>query len=38
LVNFSAGTKDVFVTGIGHFLMDVNSGAILAKITGLAMP
>ena len=38
LVNFSAGTKDVFVTGVGHFFMDVNSGAILAKITGLAMP
>lgn len=38
LVNFSAGTKDVFVTAVGHFLMDVNSGAILAKITGLAMP
>lgn len=37
-VNFSAGTKDVFVTPIGHFMMDVNSGAIDAKIRGLAMP
>jgi hypothetical protein len=38
LVNFSAGTKDVFVTPVAHFFMDVNSGAILAKINGLAMP
>ena len=38
LVNFSAGSKDVFVTPIAHFMMDVNSGAITAKINGLAMP
>lgn len=37
-VNFSAGTKDVFVSVIGHFVMDTNSGAIDAKIRGLAMP
>lgn len=38
LVNFSAGTKDVFVTAVAHFLEDVDSGAILARINGLAMP
>ena len=32
-VNFSAGTKDVFVSVIGHFVMDTNAG----NLTALAM-
>lgn len=31
-VNFSAGTKDVFVTLNSHWQMDANSGALLARI------
>lgn len=38
LVNFSAGAKDVFVTAVAHFLEDVDTGAIDARIRGLAMP
>ena len=38
LVNFTAGTKDVFVTIAAHFTMDVMGGAILHKINGMAMP
>lgn len=38
LVNFTAGTKDVFCSAIAHLLMDSNSGAITAKINGMAMP
>lgn len=38
LVNFTAGTKDVFCTVAAHFFMDVAGGAILHKINGLAMP
>lgn len=38
LTNFTAGTKDVFVTATAHFLEDVDSGAILHKINGMAMP
>jgi len=38
LVNFSAGTKDVFCSAVAHFLEDADTGAILARINGLAMP
>ena len=38
LATFVAGTKDVFVTAPAHFLEDSDSGAILAKINGIAMP
>lgn len=38
LVNFSAGTKDVFCTAVAHFLEDVDTGATDARIRGLAMP
>ena len=37
-VNFTAGTKDVFVTIAAHFVMDAMGGAILSKINGQAMP
>lgn len=36
-VNFSAGTKDVFVTATAHFLMDHNGGALYAKVRGYDM-
>jgi len=38
LVNFSAGTKDVFVTATAHFLEDSDSGALVMKARGYAMP
>lgn len=38
LVNFSAGTKDVFSSAIAHWLMDFNPGAMLARTTFMAMP
>jgi hypothetical protein len=38
LVNFGAGTKDVFCTAVAHFLEDTDTGAIDARIRGLAMP
>jgi hypothetical protein len=38
LVNFSAGTKDVFVTAVAHYMEDVDTGAILHRSTGMAMP
>lgn len=37
-VNFTAGTKDVFVTATAHFLEDLDTGAMLARVNGLAMP
>ena len=37
-VNFSAGTKDVFVTIGADWVETTNSGAILHRITGMAMP
>ena len=37
-VNFSAGTKDVFVTAVGHFLEDTDTGALLHRANGMAMP
>ena len=37
-VNFSAGSKDVFVTAPAHWLMDSNQGAVNATVRGLAMP
>ena len=38
LVNFTVGTKDVFVTAPAHFLEDSDSGALLHKATGMAIP
>ena len=38
LVNFSAGTKDVFCTVLGHWCEDVDTGAIYAKSSGQALP
>jgi len=38
LVNFSAGTKDVFVTATAHFMEDSDSGALLCKAKGQALP
>lgn len=38
LVNFSAGSKDVFCTAPAHWLMDSNYGALSARVAGLAMP
>lgn len=38
LVNFTAGTKNVFVTATAHFLEDSDSGAIVHKASGMAMP
>lgn len=37
-VNFSAGTKNVFVSAIAHYLMDSGSGAMLHRIRNMAMP
>lgn len=37
-VNFGAGTKDVFCTAASHFLEDIDTGASVARIRGLAMP
>lgn len=37
-VTFTAGTKDVFCSAPAELLMDSNSGAILAKVNGMAMP
>lgn len=37
-VTFSAGTKDVFCTVAAHFIEDIDTGAIDARIRGLAMP
>jgi len=37
-VDFSAGSKDVFVTIPAHLLMDSNSGPTLARISGMDMP
>jgi len=37
-VNFSAGTKDVFVTVTAAEMQGVSRGAIQAKINGMAMP
>jgi len=38
LVNFGAGTKNVFLTVASHFIEDIDTGAIDARIRGLAMP
>jgi len=38
LVNFTAGTKDVFVTITAHWCEDTDSGAVLARIRGLPLP
>lgn len=38
LVNFTAGSKEVFVTITAHWCEDVDSGATLHKINGMAMP
>lgn len=38
LVNFSAGTKDVFATAIGVFLAPASHGRQLAKSRGWDMP
>lgn len=38
LVNFTAGTKDVFCTAIAHWAMDSNEGAVSALMRGMAMP
>lgn len=38
LVNFTSGTKDVYVTIAAHYVMDAMGGAILSKINGWAMP
>lgn len=38
LVNFSAGTKDVFVTAATEILDNANIGYQVAQIRGLAMP
>jgi hypothetical protein len=38
LVNFSAGSKEVFVTVTAHWFEDTDNGAILHKINGMAMP
>jgi enterochelin esterase-like enzyme len=37
-VSLTAGTYDVFCTALAHWLMDGNSGALLAKAKGCAMP
>lgn len=37
-VNFSAGTKDVFVTVTAAEMQSVSRGSVLAKINGMAMP
>jgi hypothetical protein len=37
-VTFSAGSKDVFCTVLSHFVEDIDTGAIQARINGLAMP
>jgi hypothetical protein len=38
LVNFTAGTKDVFCTVTSHWLEDADNGAMLHKIRGMDMP
>jgi hypothetical protein len=38
LVNFGAGTKNVFCTVTSHFLEDVDTGALAHKAIGYAMP
>lgn len=38
LVNFSAGTKDVFCTVASHWCEDIDTGAMLARVRGYAMP
>ena len=38
LVNFNAGTKDVFVTVASHAVEDYDSGAIIAKVKRWALP
>lgn len=38
LVNFSAGTKDVFVTGATELLDNANIGYQVAQIRGFALP
>lgn len=38
LVNFSAGTKDVFATVTSEQIDNANTGTILAQINGFAMP
>ena len=38
LVNFSSGTKDVFVTANAELLDNANIGLQVAQIRGLAMP
>jgi hypothetical protein len=38
LVNFSAGTKDVFVTITSHWCEDVDVGTGLARSMGYALP
>ena len=35
LVNFSAGTKDVFITAHGRLLNATSRGAVLARVNGL---
>jgi hypothetical protein len=38
LVNFTSGTKNVFVTAPSHWLEDADNGAVLAKSRGWDMP
>lgn len=38
LVNFTAGTKDVFCTVTSHWCEDVDGGAAILKFKGWAMP
>jgi hypothetical protein len=38
LVNFGAGTKNVFCTATAHYLEDSDTGAMLHRVTGMAMP
>lgn len=37
-VNFTAGSKNVFLTAAAHFLEDVDSGAAQHRALGMAMP
>jgi hypothetical protein len=38
LVNFSAGTKEVFCTANAELLDNANLGVLLANVTGMPMP
>jgi hypothetical protein len=37
-VTFTAGTKDVFCTIAAHWAEDVDTGAMVARMNGLALP